>query len=133
MKAAAEQPKAPALEHAPMGDAWVIRLKPHEDLVDGLVAVCHAQHIHRASIVGGLGSLMHGCVSQGALDKVHIDGPGVEILAITGWIDAMQPKASTLHVTLGDRHGQVTMGRAVKGHNPVCITAEIILQEWKHA
>jgi uncharacterized protein len=138
MKAAATLQSAqfaqptPPLEHAPMGDAWVIRLKPDEDLVDGLVAVCHAQHIQRASIVGGLGSLMHGCLAQGQLAKVHIDGPGVEILAITGWIDAMQPKASTLHLTLGDRHGNVTMGLAVKGCNPVCVTAEIILQEWKH-
>ncbi len=126
------QSALPQLEHAHVGHAWVIRLKPDEDLVDGLVAVCHAQRIRRASIVGGLGSLMHGCLAQGEHARVHIAGPGVEILAITGWIDAMQPKTSTLHLTLGDRHGKVTMGRAVKGCNPVCVTAEIILQEWKN-
>ena len=118
------------IQAAATGSTWMVRLKPYEDLVDGLVALCHAQKIHRATVVAGLGSLMYGNVVQGDIACAQIEGPGVEILAVSGWIDIMHPQDSVLQLTLGDRNGKVTVGRAVKGRNPVCVTVELVLQEW---
>ena len=61
-------------------------------------------------------------------DKItHVPHIGLEITALYGEIRAGKANLSG-SVVNGD--GQVFSGRFIAGENPICVTAEITLEEW---
>ncbi|MFP3517911.1 DNA-binding protein [Pseudomonas sp. SIMBA_077] len=113
-----------------LGRLVVARLKPNEDIIDSAEALCKEHGIQLAVVRGGLGSLIDGQLSyQGreGLIKLKVEGPGVEILSISGEILSGQ---SRLQAVLADADGKLYAGRLERGNNLTFITIELTLQEW---
>ena len=72
-----------------LGRLIIARLKPNEDLIDSAEALCKDHGIHLAVVRGGLGSLIDAqlCYTgrEGTV-HIHVEGPGVEILSVSGEI-----------------------------------------------
>ena len=73
------------VEEGQPGRLCVIRLKPNQDLCQGIAAACRLQGIARAHVRSGLGSLNEAHFEAGARHVV-VKGPGLEILTLTGEI-----------------------------------------------
>lgn len=102
------------------------RLRPDEDLVTGIETVCCDAGFHHAVIRGSLGSINNATFAVGE-QIIHVPHMGLEITALYGEI-----RAGTAHLTgsVVNGNGQVFSGRFVLGKNPICVTAEITLEEW---
>jgi predicted DNA-binding protein with PD1-like motif len=113
------------------GGVWTVRLKPFEDVTNSLCAFGIENGLRRIAVLGCVGSLMHATL-RGASGQVrYTEGPGVEIVAASGWLDVEQPASSALTLTVADRQGALHAGRPAPGGNPVCVTVELIVQEWR--
>jgi predicted DNA-binding protein with PD1-like motif len=122
------------LESGHYGRVVVARIKPNEDLVGALEALCTTYGMQRAVVRGVLGSLVDGRLSYRAADGVReriIKGPGVEILNVFGEVTAAASNSPTqLNAALSGTDGAVYAGRLVRGANLAFITIEATLQEW---
>jgi predicted DNA-binding protein with PD1-like motif len=113
-----------------LGRLVIARLKPNEDIIDSAEALCKDHGIHLAVVRGGLGSLIDGQLSylgrQGMI-QIHVEGPGVEILSVSGEILS---GGSRLQAVVADADGRLYAGRLERGKNLTFITVELTLQEW---
>lgn len=102
------------------------RLRPDEDLVAGVEALCLEAGFNHAVIRGSLGSVNHATfkVGEKTLDVPYM---GLEITALYGEIRAGKAR---LTGSLVNGEGQVFSGHFVRDKNPICVTAEITLEEW---
>jgi predicted DNA-binding protein with PD1-like motif len=115
------------LERGRLGRIAVIRLKPNQDLVEGVEAAAAAEGIRDAVVRTAVGSLVDAALGFGADKRVEVAGPGVEILTLGG---RLVGGAADLRGTISDSSARVYGGRFLKGGNPICITLELVLQEW---
>lgn len=114
------------------GRAWVLRFKPDEDLIGGLLEFAVEQGATRLRMIGAVGSLMHATLVSTEGRTIRVDGPGVEIIGLSGQIDTRQPdgaKAAGLRMVVADTHGQVHSGCPAPGGNPICVTIELFVQD----
>ena len=119
------------IESGELGRLCVIRLRPNQDLTEGIEAACLAYGIARALVRAGVGSLNDANFDLGRR-VVSVEGPGLEILTLSGEVrpnDAGRPEAS-LAGAVCDAAGRVLGGHFRRGENIVCITLELLLQEW---
>lgn len=144
-KPAAAQPPAPPadragtlatlVERGRYGRMVLARIRPNVDLVAGVERICAAHGIAYAVVRSAVGSLVDAALGYGedeSMTLVTVEGPGIEILTLTGEIrpdDAGKPVAA-LRGTISDSDATVYGGEFVRGGNPICITLEIVLQEW---
>lgn len=129
MNTAAIQSEA-QVQSGRLGRLVVARLKPNEDIIDSAEALCAAHGISLAVVRGGLGSLIDGelqYLGRSGMQDIHVPGPGVEILSLSGEI---APGASSLQAVLADADGKIFAGRLQRGRNLSFITVELTLQEW---
>ncbi|MEQ8354342.1 MAG: DNA-binding protein [Kiloniellaceae bacterium] len=122
---------AATFEDGQLGRIAVVRLRPNEDLVGAVEAACREHGLARAVVRSAVGSLVDAELEAGAR-LVRIPGPGIEILTLAGEVrpdDAGAPRAD-LRGTIADAAAQVHGGRFRRGANPICITLELVLQEW---
>lgn len=112
------------------GAVWVVRLKPYEDVVTSLRAFAAEKGVDRLAVLGCVGSLMHATLLGTQRHVRQVQGPGVEIVAAAGWVDVQRIEESTLTLTVADRQGTLFGGRAAAAGNPVCVTAELVVQDW---
>lgn len=113
-----------------LGRLVVARLKPNEDIIDSAEALCASHGIQLAVIRGGLGSLIDAelqYLGRGGLQDIHVPGPGVEILSISGEIAVGD---SRLQAVVADADGNIFAGKLQRGRNLSFITVELTLQEW---
>lgn len=113
-----------------LGRLVIARLKPNEDIIDSAEALCKDHGIHLAVVRGGLGSLIDAqlCyLGRQGMIEIHVDGPGVEILSISGEIISGE---SRLQAVVADADGKLYAGRLERGKNLTFITVELTLQEW---
>mgnify|MGYP002261714484 CR=1 FL=1 len=113
-----------------LGRLVIARLKPNEDVIESAEALCTAHGIKLAVVRGGLGSLIDAqlCyLGRDGMKHIHVDGPGVEILSLSGEISA---GASRLQGVVADCDGNLYAGRLERGKNLSFITVELTLQEW---
>lgn len=113
-----------------LGRIAVVRLRPNEDLVTALETACREHGISHALVRSAVGSLVDAVLEAG--DRtIEVPGPGIEILTLSGEVrsDAGHPGAD-LRGTIADGKAQVYGGRFRRGANPICITLELVLQEW---
>jgi predicted DNA-binding protein with PD1-like motif len=120
-------------ERGSFGRTLSVRITPNEDLVEAIEQVCDELGVERAMVRSGLGSLTDGCLeSRAGAPPLKIAGPAVELLTLVGEVhrNTEGRAEARLSGTVGDPDGAVFGGRFVRGLNPVCVTAEIVLQEW---
>ncbi|WP_079227303.1 PPC domain-containing DNA-binding protein [Pseudomonas putida] len=113
-----------------LGRLVVARLKPNEDIIDSAEALCASHGINCAVVRGGLGSLIDGALhylGRQGMQDIHVPGPGIEILSLSGEVIAGQ---SRLQAVLADADGNIFAGRLQRGRNLSFITVELTLQEW---
>ena len=107
------------------GHFFALRLKPHQDLKQQLIAFAKEEKLKAASIVSCVGSLEQfhlRFVNQesGVIKKGHF-----EIVSLTG---AFSDTSSHLHLAVSDSTGQ-TIGGHLLDLNLIYTTAEIVIVE----
>ncbi|MEP9376387.1 PPC domain-containing DNA-binding protein [Aquabacter sp. CN5-332] len=107
------------------------RVRPNEDLVRSIEAVCRDHGITAALVRGSLGSLTEACLEVPGGRQIQVSGAAVETLTLMGEVRPVDgtPRAR-LSGTVSDADGRVFGGRFVEGRNPVCVTFEVALEEW---
>lgn len=120
-----------SIEDGRLGRIAVIRLRPNEDLVGGVEVVCREHGFSRAIVRSGVGSLVDAVLESGET-ALKIPGPGIEILTLAGEVrpDAEGIPRADLRGTVADGNAKVFGGGFRRGENPICITLELVLQEW---
>lgn len=110
-----------------LGRVAVIRLKPNEDLVAGVEAAAAAEGFRHAVVRTAVGSLVDAALAYGEKGRAAVAGPGIEILTLAGEI---RDGKADLRGTISDSDARVYGGRFLPAENPICITLELVLQEW---
>lgn len=118
-------------EAGSLGRIALVRIRPNEDLVTAVEDACREHRLSHAIVRSAVGSLVDAVLETG--DRtLEIAGPGIEILTLGGEVRSERPGAPTadLRGTIADGKAQVYGGRFTRGANPICITVELVLQEW---
>ena len=113
------------------GRLCLIRLRPNQDLSEGIEAACAENGMTQAVVRSAIGSLNDASFDAGG-KRVLVEGPGLEILTLTGEVSPNaegMPRAN-LSGTVCDSEGAVRGGSFRRGENIICITLELVLQEW---
>lgn len=122
-------------EEGESGRLFAIRLKPNQDMIEGIENVCAELGVSSALVRSAVGSLVDAALGYGEAESAGVttvEGPGIEILSLTGEIrpdEEGRPRAY-LQGTISDSDAKVYGGIFLRGANPICITLELILQEW---
>ncbi len=134
---AATEGAAPEIEfeEGRFGRLAAIRLKPNEDLVEGIEAAAAQAGIACGVVRAAVGSLVDAALGYGSGEETGVttvEGPGIEILTLAGELrpdETGHPRAF-LQGTISDTDAKVYGGIFLPGGNPICITLELVLQEW---
>ena len=126
------------LQRGRYGRMAVLRLRPNQDLVEGLEAACRDYGIGHGLVRSALGSLTDASFALGGEggdeeeEAAFVAGPGLEIVSVAGDIrpDAERAPRVELSGSVADGEGRVHGGRFRRGANPICITMELVIQEW---
>ena len=107
------------------------RLRPNQDLVEGIEGLCREMDLSHAVVRAAVGSLNDAVFEVGGR-KLKVSGPGLEIILLSGEItsDTKGAPRAKLFGAVCDQEGQVIGGRFLPGRNIICITLELLLQEW---
>lgn len=116
-----------AIQQGRLGRVAVIRLKPNQDLIEGVEAAAAAEGLRDAVVRTAVGSLVDAALTYGEGRRLDVAGPGVEILTLSG---GLANGVADLRGTISDSSARVYGGRFLRGGNPICITLELVLQEW---
>lgn len=122
-------------EEGRFGRLAAIRLKPNQDLVEGVETAAAEAGMTHAVVRAAVGSLVDAALGYGqgeGASVVTVEGPGIEILTLAGELrpDAEGRPRAFLQGTVSDSDAKVYGGQFLPGANPICITLELILQEW---
>ena len=122
------------LTEARPGRLCLIRLKPNQDLIEGLEAACLKAGIKNAEVRAGIGSLNDAHVIVDG-QEVMVKGPGLEILTLTGNINVGEDgePVAELAGAICNSNARVCSGNFLRAQNIVCITVELYLQELRNA
>ena len=118
-------------EEGKLGRIAVVRLRPNEDLVTAVEAACREHGLAHAVVRSAVGSLVDAVLEAGE-KVIQVPGPGIEILTLAGEVrpNAEGAPEAELRGTIADGKAQVYGGRFKRGANAICITLELVLQEW---
>ena len=103
-------------------DALALRLRPNQDLIGALEALCAAQGWARARLHGGVGSVIGARFAGGRGDT---DAFATELLLTRAEIDPCGE--SHVEGALVDLEGAIASGRLLRGENPILMTLEAVL------
>ena len=122
-------------EDGRFGRLAVVRLKPNQDLVEGIEAAAAEAGIACGVVRAAVGSLVDAALGYGEAENtsiVTVEGPGIEILTLAGELrpDENGRARALLQGTISDADAKVYGGTFLRGANPICITLELVLQEW---
>ncbi len=120
------------VEAGELGRIAVVRIKPNEDLCRAVAAAAQHQGFTHALVRGAVGSLLDAALSYGEENRLDVAGPGVEILTLGGEVRPGKDgeAEAALTGTISDSQARVYGGRFLPDANPICITLELVLQEW---
>jgi predicted DNA-binding protein with PD1-like motif len=106
--------------------AYALRLRPNQDFAGSLEAFCREHGIISAKLHGGVGSIIGARFADGRT----VEPFATEMAVRSGMIasDASGTRKATLDVGLVDYMGGLTVGRLVRGDNPVLMTMELALE-----
>ena len=122
-------------EDGRFGRLAVVRLKPNQDLVEGIEAAAAEAGIASGVVRAAVGSLVDAALGYGEAENtsiITVEGPGIEILTLAGELrpDENGRARALLQGTISDADAKVYGGTFLRGANPICITLELVLQEW---
>ena len=122
-------------EDGRFGRLAIVRLKPNQDLVEGIAAAAAEAGIACGVVRAAVGSLVDAALGYGEAENtsiVTVEGPGIEILTLAGELrpDENGRARALLQGTISDADAKVYGGTFLRGANPICITLELVLQEW---
>jgi predicted DNA-binding protein with PD1-like motif len=105
--------------------SYAIRLRPNQDLAGTLEAFCTANGITRANIHGGVGSTIGAAFDDGRT----VANFATEVFIRNGRL-VPGPSSVEAHIDVGlvDYTGGTAEGRLSRGHNPVLMTFELIVE-----
>lgn len=117
------------------GRLVAIRLKPNQDLVEGIELAAAEAGLLNAMVRSAVGSLVDAALGYGAGEHAGVttvEGPGIEILTLNGELHTDREGRTRAHLqgTVADSDAGIYGGRFVRGGNPIGITLELVLQEW---
>ncbi|WP_029059585.1 PCC domain-containing protein [Stappia stellulata] len=120
------------IETGTTGRIIYARVRPNEDLVQGIEKICLQEGVSRCFVRGSLGSLNDACVSLSDETLQVLRGPAVEVVGMSGEVrpDADGNPVAAVTGVLAEPGGRICGGRFIRGQNPVCVTFEIVLEEW---
>jgi predicted DNA-binding protein with PD1-like motif len=107
-------------------NAFVVRLRPNQDICVALENLCTELGIAHASIRGGVGSLIGATFVDGRVVEPFV----TEVFIKSGMVehnDEGLPRAD-IDVGLVAHSGEIAEGRLARGENPVLITFELVLE-----
>lgn len=121
------------LETGCLGRAISLRIGPNEDLTEAVEQACRDHGVTHAMIRGAIGSL-NGAFFELASGQPPIEARGIAVEVVT-LVGEVRPAAdgmvrANLSGLVGDDAGRVFGGRFVRGANRICVTMELIFQEW---
>jgi predicted DNA-binding protein with PD1-like motif len=99
----------------------VARIRPNEDITTAIETLAHRHHMSAAIVRGSLGSLIGACFTDGTIVQDH----ATEVLVRSGHVHNGE---AILDMLVVDMAGTVHEGRLLRGHNPICITFELMLE-----
>jgi predicted DNA-binding protein with PD1-like motif len=107
-------------------EALVVRVRPNEDLCLALEALCAARNVRRAQIRGGVGSLIGTVFEDGRTVESFV----TEVFIRRGAIERGADGGLRAEVDVGlvAHTGEIAEGRLARGHNPVLITFELVIE-----
>jgi predicted DNA-binding protein with PD1-like motif len=107
-------------------------VRPNEDLVQAVQKVALMHGFRTAFVRGTLGSLTDACLAGQDGTLRELTGPAIEVLSVVGEVRSDREGApeARLSGVVADTEGRVFGGRFVSGRNPVCMTFELVLEEW---
>lgn len=107
------------------GELIVARIRPNEDLVSSIEAICRNHGVQRARVRSGVGSTIGAMFEDGLV----VDEIPTEIVVIDGQIapDADGQPRCRLEIALIDAQGRIHRGRPIRGQNPVLICCELFI------
>ncbi len=126
------------LEKIQLGDTYLIRMMPDEDIIAGIKKFCEKRGIRRAVINSGVGSAKEVVirdpragakipVEPSKVNEINLMGP-YEICALEGNVFPLEDEIIVhLHITLGSEDGTVYGGHVMRAK--VWTTLELILTE----
>lgn len=119
-------PTAAEGAHRPDGDCIVARVRPNEDLVGAVEALCRRHGVTHGRVRSGVGSIIGVQFEDGRTIAEH----PTEILIVDGTIapDAAGQPAAQIGIELIDTRGDVHTGTLARGLNPVLICLELVLE-----
>ena len=104
------------------GDHLAIRLRPNQDISAALEQLCADHNIARATIRGGVASIIGAAFDDGRTAEPF----ATEIFIRSGEVT---PHASRIDIALVNYLGEMYEGRLLRGANPVLMTAELLLHQ----
>jgi predicted DNA-binding protein with PD1-like motif len=121
-----------AIETGHVGRIAYAHVRPNEDLVQAVQKVALVHGFRAAFVRGSLGSLTDACLADAQGGTREVRGPAVEVLSVVGEVrsDADGSPDARLSGVVADPQGGIHGGRFVSGRNPVCMTFELVLEEW---
>jgi predicted DNA-binding protein with PD1-like motif len=108
------------------GRAYALRLRPNQDFAGALERFCREQGVASAKLHGGVGSIIGARFSDGRTVEPFATEMAVRSGAIVS--DASGALQATLDVALVDYLGGLSVGRLIRGDNPVLMTMELVLE-----
>ncbi|WP_244642864.1 PCC domain-containing protein [Phyllobacterium sp. 628] len=102
----------------------IARVRPNEDIITALEAICRKHGLAGAHLRGGVGSLIGARYTNGS----RVGDIATEVFITGGFVSANSSRTQ-LEITMVDTKGGITNGALLRGENPVCITFELCLEE----
>jgi len=99
----------------------VARVKPNEDIITAVEAICRDSGVREAVIRGSPGSLVGARFTGGG----RVDDHATEVLVRGGHV---RDGVAELDLLVVDMQGEVHAGWLERGRNPVCITFDLVLE-----
>jgi predicted DNA-binding protein with PD1-like motif len=104
----------------------IARLKPNQDLLQGIEEACRENGFSNAIVRGSVGSIIGAEFEEGH----QVTNIETEIMVQHGFVKSgADGLRAQLDIALADRYGTVSSGRLKRGHNPVLICFELVLEE----
>lgn len=120
------------VENGKMGRVAYARIAPNEDMILGIEKLCLAHGFDNAFVRGALGSLVDAGLEGNDGRIIQVKGPAVEIVSLAGEVRSNEngTPCASLSGVVADPEGKVYGGLFLLGHNPICVTLEVTLEEW---
>ncbi|MCW2309034.1 PCC domain-containing protein [Rhodobium gokarnense] len=107
--------------------AVIARVRPNEDMIEAIEALCARHGFRQAVVRSGIGST----VGVRFEDGLANDEPPTELAVLNGRVSTGadgKPRAD-VEIFLIDASGAVHTGKPVRGDNPILISLELVVEE----